>query len=92
MSRNLCIDHYRSVRKERETIDRDVNADRAEGEDAGDARAVGFGPAFMQKSAGRHGNGHGQERQAREEPSVRALLHLVSTLRRRCRPAGCPAT
>src|SRR5213080_2117457 len=26
ISRNLCIDHYRSVRKERETIDRDVNA------------------------------------------------------------------
>src|SRR5512136_2822717 len=27
VSRNLCIDHYRSVRKERETIDRDVSAD-----------------------------------------------------------------
>jgi RNA polymerase sigma-70 factor, ECF subfamily len=26
VSRNLCIDHYRSVRKERETIDRTVNA------------------------------------------------------------------
>ncbi|HEY7288195.1 MAG TPA: sigma-70 family RNA polymerase sigma factor [Vicinamibacterales bacterium] len=26
ISRNLCIDHYRSVRKERETIDRDVDA------------------------------------------------------------------
>ena len=26
MSRNLCIDHYRSVRKEREIIDRDVDA------------------------------------------------------------------
>ena len=26
VSRNLCIDHYRSVRKERETIDRDVDA------------------------------------------------------------------
>ncbi len=26
VSRNLCIDHYRSVRKERETIDRSVNA------------------------------------------------------------------
>jgi RNA polymerase sigma-70 factor (ECF subfamily) len=26
ISRNLCIDHYRSVRKERETIDRGVNA------------------------------------------------------------------
>jgi RNA polymerase sigma-70 factor (ECF subfamily) len=25
VSRNLCIDHYRSVRKERETIDRDVD-------------------------------------------------------------------
>jgi len=25
ISRNLCIDHYRSVRKERETIDRDVD-------------------------------------------------------------------
>mgnify|MGYP003694682791 CR=1 FL=1 len=29
VSRNLCIDHYRSVRKERETIDRDVDAERA---------------------------------------------------------------
>ena len=27
VSRNLCIDHYRSVRKERETIDRAVDAD-----------------------------------------------------------------
>jgi len=26
ISRNLCIDHYRSIRKERETIDRDVDA------------------------------------------------------------------
>src|SRR4029453_15940641 len=26
ISRNLCIDHYRSVRKERETISRDVDA------------------------------------------------------------------
>src|ERR671916_1299851 len=26
VSRNLCIDHYRSVRKERETIDRSVDA------------------------------------------------------------------
>ena len=26
VSRNLCIDHYRSVRKERQTIDRQVNA------------------------------------------------------------------
>jgi len=26
ISRNLCIDYYRSVRKERETIDRDVDA------------------------------------------------------------------
>src|SRR3954466_9842974 len=26
ISRNLCIDHYRSVRKERETIDRAVDA------------------------------------------------------------------
>jgi RNA polymerase sigma-70 factor (ECF subfamily) len=26
VSRNLCIDHYRSVRKERETIDRDTDA------------------------------------------------------------------
>src|SRR3954465_11803915 len=25
VSRNLCIDHYRSVRKERETIDRDTD-------------------------------------------------------------------
>ena len=27
VSRNLCIDHYRSVRTERETIDRDVRSD-----------------------------------------------------------------
>jgi RNA polymerase sigma-70 factor (ECF subfamily) len=27
VSRNLCIDHYRSVRKERETMDRAVNPD-----------------------------------------------------------------
>lgn len=27
VSRNLCIDHYRRVRKEREIIDRDVDAD-----------------------------------------------------------------
>ncbi len=26
VSRNLCIDHYRSVRKERETVDRDIDA------------------------------------------------------------------
>jgi RNA polymerase sigma-70 factor (ECF subfamily) len=32
VSRNLCIDHYRSVRKERETVDRDM--------DAGDVPAV----------------------------------------------------
>lgn len=32
VSRNLCIDHYRSVRKERETVDRDL--------DAGDVTAV----------------------------------------------------
>ncbi len=29
VSRNLCIDHYRSVRKERETIDRDVDPGRS---------------------------------------------------------------
>jgi RNA polymerase sigma-70 factor (ECF subfamily) len=27
VSRNMCIDHYRSVRKERETINRDIDAD-----------------------------------------------------------------
>ena len=27
VSRNMCIDHYRSVRKERQTIDRNVDAD-----------------------------------------------------------------
>jgi RNA polymerase sigma-70 factor, ECF subfamily len=27
VSRNLCIDHYRSVRKERQTIDRDITSD-----------------------------------------------------------------
>jgi RNA polymerase sigma-70 factor (ECF subfamily) len=30
VSRNLCIDHYRSVRKERETIDRAVDVDAAD--------------------------------------------------------------
>src|ERR671912_295507 len=30
VSRNLCIDHYRSVRKERETINRDVDRGRTE--------------------------------------------------------------
>ena len=29
VSRNLCIDHYRSVRKERQTIDREVTAEDA---------------------------------------------------------------
>ena len=29
ISRNLCIDHYRSVRKERQTIARDVDTERA---------------------------------------------------------------
>src|SRR5258706_10864913 len=28
VSRNLCIDHYRSVRKERQTIDRDIDANQ----------------------------------------------------------------
>jgi RNA polymerase sigma-70 factor (ECF subfamily) len=28
VSRNLCIDHYRSVRKERQTIDREVTSDQ----------------------------------------------------------------
>jgi len=27
VSRNMCIDHYRSVRKERQTIDRNIDAD-----------------------------------------------------------------
>ena len=43
VSRNLCIDHYRSVRKERQTIDRDVPAEdlspvSRHGQPAGDAR------------------------------------------------------
>lgn len=37
VSRNMCIDHYRSVRKERETINRDINAD--------DLMPVADGPA-----------------------------------------------
>jgi len=37
VSRNMCIDHYRSVRKERETINRDINAD--------DLSPVADGPA-----------------------------------------------
>ena len=50
ISRNLCIDHYRSVRKERETVDRHVDASTltpvAKGPDAlkrlerGDRRAL----------------------------------------------------
>ena len=41
ISRNLCIDHYRSVRKERETVDRHV--------DAADLNPVARGPdAFKQ--------------------------------------------
>ena len=36
ISRNLCIDHYRSVRKERETVDRSV--------DAGDVSTAARGP------------------------------------------------
>jgi RNA polymerase sigma-70 factor (ECF subfamily) len=28
ISRNLCIDHYRSVRKERETVNRDIDANQ----------------------------------------------------------------
>ena len=31
VSRNLCIDHYRSTRKEREAINRDIDADLALG-------------------------------------------------------------
>jgi len=37
VSRNMCIDHYRSVRKERETINRDINAN--------DLMPVADGPA-----------------------------------------------
>ena len=40
VSRNLCIDHYRSVRKERETIDRDVDANELT------PAAVGPGPTI----------------------------------------------
>ena len=39
VSRNLCIDHYRSVRKERETIDRDV--------DTAELASVSPGPSQM---------------------------------------------
>ena len=44
VSRNLCIDHYRSVRKERETIDRDVDAGelRPASREAGPVRALEF--------------------------------------------------
>jgi RNA polymerase sigma-70 factor (ECF subfamily) len=37
VSRNLCIDHYRSVRKERETIDRGVDAADVPAVSSGDA-------------------------------------------------------
>jgi RNA polymerase sigma-70 factor (ECF subfamily) len=42
VSRNLCIDHYRSVRKERETVDRHVEAAdvAAAAADAGPHRAL----------------------------------------------------
>ena len=46
ISRNLCIDHYRSVRKERETIDRDVDAERA------DAAVARPGPGGRASSSG----------------------------------------
>ena len=46
VSRNLCIDHYRSVRKERQTIDRDVDAD-----DLSPA-SPGAGPAGGARAAG----------------------------------------
>src|SRR5947199_10856991 len=39
ISRNLCIDHYRRVRKERETIDRDV--------DTAELASVAPGPSQM---------------------------------------------
>src|SRR5262245_50080736 len=39
VSRNLCIDHYRSIRKERETIDREL--------DAGDLTPVSTEPGPM---------------------------------------------
>ena len=43
VSRNLCIDHYRRVRKERETIDRDV--------DPGDLRPRRATQARMRRSS-----------------------------------------
>ena len=56
ISRNLCIDHYRSVRKERETIDRDVDANELsplshDPEPGGGARAAGPRPAAAQAMA-----------------------------------------
>ncbi len=48
ISRNLCIDHYRSVRKERETMARDVDAS---GPDAGLARARPARPARAERPA-----------------------------------------
>ena len=50
VSRNLCIDHYRSVRKERETIDRDVDAERAV---AGVARRRARSPRSSSATASR---------------------------------------
>jgi RNA polymerase sigma-70 factor (ECF subfamily) len=41
VSRNLCIDHYRSVRKERETIDRQVDASELS------PAAIGTNPVAM---------------------------------------------
>src|SRR5881227_1769897 len=45
VSRNLCIDHYRSVRKERETIDRDVDANEL----SPVSREIGPVAALMQR-------------------------------------------
>ena len=56
VSRNLCIDHYRSVRKERETIDRDVDAERA---GAGVARPGPGGGARAARSRGAAAAGAG---------------------------------
>ena len=49
ISRNLCIDHYLSVRKERETIDRNVDAATLSPADAGPTRPAQAGHALASR-------------------------------------------
>ena len=71
VSRNLCIDHYRSVRKERETIDRDVDRERP---DAGVPRGE---PVRRARAARpRHAAPGGARRAARHAAHRRPLRDI----------------